>query len=308
MLGQKVDRVRTQMEVLRGTMRKNRDEYAKLNTEGDKLQKQFSATNRFMKAQVENYKLHGERVKASTHEYDRLKQAIKKTNDIRRTEQTRLKNVIDRFGEYSAEGQKQKAVLKELENQSKRYSNRLNEVGKSSKYLETRDKALRTSLGKTAQTLKNSRASLAELRNGLMSFGAGLTILTFPLKRAFSGSISSVVEWEEAFAQVRKTVNNASEKEFAQLDKDIMNMSRRIPETTTVIAETMGLASQLGVAKENLSGFTEVAIKMGVATNMSVEDASQAMARFANVTGMKQTNKNFEKLGSTIVNLGWLIA
>ena len=303
-LAKDVDRVRTQMQMLSANMRKNRDDFARLNVEGDKLRKQFSATNALMKAQVENYKLQGKHVKASVHEQNRLSEAIKKTNNLRRTEEQTLRNTVKRFGAYSTEATQQRLKIKELQNQTLRYSESLKEAGKSAKYFEVRDKAMRTSLGKTLNLLKVSRASLAELRNGLMSFGAGLTIMTFPLKRAFAGSIGSVVAWEEAFAQVRKTVNDASEKEFKQLDKDIMNMSKKIPESATLIAETMGLAAQLGVAKKNLSGFTEVAIQMGVATNMSVEDASQAMARFANVTGMEQTNKNFRKLGSTIVNLG----
>ena len=138
-----------------------------------------------------------------------------------------------------------------------------------------------------------------------MSIGAVATTMAYPMARAIGGSVRATVQWEEAFAQVRKTVNGATEKEFKQLDNSIMQMSKQIPETATNIAETMGLAAQLGIkGTKNLEGFTKVATQMGVATNMSIEDASTAMARFANVTGMKQSTENFEKLGSTIVNLG----
>jgi len=277
---------------------------SRVNTEGDKLRASFRATNQLEKQRVELLKLHNKHTDAAILEQQRYTNAIKQSEKIRRTELQTLREMKKQYGASGVAMDQQRSKIKQLEIEITKYRQAQRQAAEATQYMANKEKILQTSLGRTAQLLKQNRAFLAELRNGMMSFGAGLTIVTFPLRRAFTGSLGAVVEWEEAFAQVRKTVNDASEKEFKQLDADIMRMSKTIPESATLIAETMGLAAQLGVAKENLSGFTEVALQMGVATNMSVDDAASAMARFANVTGMEQTNKNFRKLGSTIVNLG----
>lgn len=303
-----VNRVRQEIAKLTIEMQKNKDAQAKQNIEGKKYRDNLRATNEYAKTHIERLKLQGRHVEAFKEEQRRLKNAIEQTNNILRTEEKVLEKVKNQFKENSAEVTKQRTKMEKLRLETDKYQNKLKEAGKSVEYFVARDRLMRTGLGKTLGAIKTNRAAIAEFRNAMLSFGAGATVLSLPLKRAFTGSIGAVVEWEDAFAQVRKTVNDATEKEFKQLDKDIMNMSKTIPESATLIAETMGLAAQLGVAKENLSGFTEVALQMGTATNLSVEEASQAMARFANVTGMEQTNKNFQRLGSAIVNLGGHVA
>ena len=109
------------------------------------------------------------------------------------------------------------------------------------------------------------------------------------------------VEWESAFAGVRKTVD-MTEEEFAALEETLLSMSTQIPLTAAEIAGIAEAAGQLGIKNENIEEFTRVMADLGVATNMSSEQAATALARLANVTGMAQ--EDFDRLGSTIVALG----
>lgn len=120
-------------------------------------------------------------------------------------------------------------------------------------------------------------------------------------------SIKVGSEFESAFAGVKKTVD-ATEEEYAKLREDILKMTRTIPEYASEIAGVMEIAGQLGIAKENLTDFTETMINLGVSTNMSAEDAATYLAKFANIVSMADYGEdgisNWERLGSVVVDLG----
>lgn len=136
----------------------------------------------------------------------------------------------------------------------------------------------------------------------LQKTGATLTkSVTLPIVGIGAAAFKSSVDFESAFAGVRKTVD-ATEEEFANLSDGIRNMSKELPASAAEIAGVAEAAGQLGIETGNILGFTRVMIDLGEATNMSAEEGAMALARFANITQMSQ--KDFDKLGSVIVDLG----
>lgn len=139
---------------------------------------------------------------------------------------------------------------------------------------------------------------------GKAAFGAvatAATVATVAVAAASAAAISVGKEFETAFAGVKKTVE-ATDAEYAKLKDDILEMSKSIPSSAVEIAGVMEIAGQLGIANANLTEFTETMIKLGVSTNLSATDAATALAKFANITQMDPSN--YERLGSTIVDLG----
>ena len=112
---------------------------------------------------------------------------------------------------------------------------------------------------------------------------------------------STGMEFESAFAGAKKTID-ATDEEIAQLREEIIAMSKEIPATTTEISAVAEAAGQLGIENENLVGFTRTMIDLGNSTNVAAEEAASSLAKFANITNMNQ--KNFDRLGATIVSLG----
>lgn len=109
------------------------------------------------------------------------------------------------------------------------------------------------------------------------------------------------LQFESAFAGVEKTVD-ATDAELQEFRDGIREMSTEIPQTASEIASVAEAAGQLGIKNDYLLGFTETMSNLGVATNMSATEAATSLARLANITQMPQ--ENFDRLGSTIVDLG----
>lgn len=130
----------------------------------------------------------------------------------------------------------------------------------------------------------------------LAAAGAGFSVSALAV-----GAIKAGISYESAFAGVKKTVN-ATDAELNEMSKGIEDMSLHIPKTAEELAHIAEGAGQLGIKKDAILGFTKVMAQMSDATNLSSEEASMSLAKFANITGMSQ--KNFSNLGSTIVALG----
>src|SRR5699024_3248960 len=93
------------------------------------------------------------------------------------------------------------------------------------------------------------------------------------------------------------------DKEYRDLERTVMQMSTRIPASFEEISGAMEIAGRLGIeGSDNIEKYAETVMMMGVATEMSAEDAADSMARFMNIMGTSQGD--VDRLGSTIVKLG----
>lgn len=141
-------------------------------------------------------------------------------------------------------------------------------------------------------------------RVGQQLSGIGESIskhVTLPLLAIGAGASKAAIDFESAFAGVRKTVD-ASEADLGRLSAGIRQMALEIPASAEEIAAVAEAAGQLGIKTENILGFTRTMIDLGEATNLTADQAATLLARFANVTGLPQ--EEFDRLGSTIVSLG----
>lgn len=147
-----------------------------------------------------------------------------------------------------------------------------------------------------------SIASFAATSQKLKDFGRSWTRnVTLPTVAVTALAGKAAVDWESAFAGVRKTVN-ATEKQYASMEKGIRSMSLHIPVAANELAGIAEAAGQLGIKRKAILGFTRTIADLGVATNLAGDEGATTLARFANITQMPQSQ--FDRLGSTIVALG----
>nr|DAI29337.1 MAG TPA: minor tail protein [Caudoviricetes sp.] len=220
-----------------------------------------------------------------------------------------------------------------LKQQSEHYNNLKSKIGDlSSASAKNKEDLLgaRNAMLQTATTLSDLRGRYADLTreiniqsskwtqvgNGLHSFGekmqnigskmqsVGSTLtkgLTVPLLAGAGVAVKSAIDYETAFAGVRKTVD-ATEGEYKKMSLAIREASKTMPASAADIARVAEAAGQLGIKKENIVEFSKTMIDLGESTNLTADEAATSMARFANIVQMPQSE--FRRLGSTIVDLG----
>ena len=153
-----------------------------------------------------------------------------------------------------------------------------------------------------AKGIAQIQKNLRKVGRDFQSVGKDLSVgLTAPIV-AFGGlAAKAAIDFESAFAGVRKTVNTSKEG-FKELENGILSMSKRLPASANNIAKVAENAGQLGIEKKNILAFSETMTRLADSTNISADEGSKLIAQFANFTNLPQTQ--FSNLGSAIVELG----
>lgn len=159
-----------------------------------------------------------------------------------------------------------------------------------------------------AQNLQNTGKRWKEV-------GEGIDTVTKPLQYAATalaaGGVASAkfaIDFEDNFANVKKTVDGTPEQ-LENIRQEIIDMTTvginghsAIPQTTAELTELAAAGGQLGITTDNIVDFTEVMAQMGSATNLVGEEGAATLARFQNVMGVGQNE--IRNIGSAIVDLG----
>lgn len=167
-------------------------------------------------------------------------------------------------------------------------------------------------VGSKVDSLKSDMFSLGDaIKANLISdaIKSGITFVIDGLEKmgkAVLGfgkdSLDAAVDFESAFAGVKKTVD-ATEEEYGQLSDWIKKASTDMAASQGEIAGAMEVAGQLGISGvDNLEKFTETMVMLGTSTNLSSEEAATALARIVNITG--ESTEDIDKLGAVVVALG----
>ncbi|WP_068325038.1 phage tail tape measure protein [Janibacter terrae] len=115
----------------------------------------------------------------------------------------------------------------------------------------------------------------------------------------------AAIGWESAWAGVTKTTDGTPEQ-MAQLEEGLRGLAKELPATHEELAAVAEAAGQLGVAREDILGFTETAVALGESTNLTADEAATSLAKFSNVMGTtsREGVQGYERLGATLVALG----
>lgn len=157
-----------------------------------------------------------------------------------------------------------------------------------------------TKFGKGAQEVGNKISQVGQTISG---FGSALTKgVTAPIVAGAGLVVKAAIDYESAFAGVKKTVDETATVSYQKLSDGIRQMAKELPASAVEIANVAEVAGQLGIKTEDILSFSRTMIDMGESTNLSAEEAATSIAKIANIMGL--TSDEYSRFGASVVDLG----
>ena len=203
------------------------------------------------------------------------KKLAKAVNDSHRALNTQTKSLSNLRKELNLTGRSLDDVKKKhkLLAEQSAVASRVNNIGKARSGVEFMESSL-------AEKGMGSMVALSTLGSSVMHYAET------PVKQA--------MQMEDAMAEIKKVVDFTSPDGLQKMQAALEKMSLSIPITAEGLAKITAAAGQAGIAEKDLIRFTETAAKMGVAFDISAEEAGEMMAKWR--SGMNLTQDQVESL------------
>lgn len=200
-----------------------------------------------------------------------------------------------KFDKAAAEIERENAKLAAMEGQLHRVKEALIAVGKENSFANR--------INKLGDSLIKGGDKIKSFGDNVSSFGGKLTTgLTAPLIASVGLVTKAAIDYESAFAGVKKTVDETATVSYQKLSDGIRQMAKELPASAVEIANVAEVAGQLGIKAEDILSFSRTMIDMGESTNLSAEEAATAIAKIANIMGL--TSDEYSRFGAAVVDLG----
>ena len=201
------------------------------------------------------------------------------------------------FGTVNKSLQQVGSTISNLEKQNKLLSTSIQTFGKQGKNVDSmRAKYAANAVAidrlRTAQERLN-RVEAARDRNMAKreAYKSGI-LETVALGATVVAPVKAAMDFESTMADIRKVVDFPEPDGLKKMGQTILDMSKRLPMTANDIGKIVAAGGQSGIATKELTAFAESAIKMGVAFDITADEAGQAMAEMRAAFRMTQPQVN----------------
>ena len=247
----------------------------------------FKAAKAEIRSMTAAYKESEERTKALGREFDAAKKDATSLKNTLSSQQTALQGV----------------------------RTSLAEAGISTKNFAESQRAAQEALQKTIDKEKaaiahrEKMAGLREKKQGASEkFSAAkgnfieATLMAGAIAAPLIESTQEAIKFESVMADVRKVVDFDTPEQFKAMSGDILKLSTELPMAAEGIAKIVAAGGQSGIAREDLLAFAESATKMGIAFDITADQAGDMMAKWR--TAFKMNQEEVVALADKINYLG----
>lgn len=191
--------------------------------------------------------------------------------------------------------------IKETSDSLSQYETRLKEAGVDTNNLSKESARLAEEVEKarTAQEKAAARMAAQERNNEAISktkkeLAGVIGVATAVGTALYAGPVKSAMTFESSMADVAKVVDGLRDSsgaltpEYAKMKSEILDLTKTIPMTANELTEIAAAAGQAGIARNEISKFTEDAAKMGIAFDVTADQAGDYMAKWRTSFGLTQ--------------------
>jgi TP901 family phage tail tape measure protein len=117
---------------------------------------------------------------------------------------------------------------------------------------------------------------------------SGTAMKTAVLAAPLVGATKAAMAFESEMAEIRKVVDFDTPEQFKQMGQDILDLSTKMPMAASGIAKIVAAGGQAGIARQDLMQFAQDAVKMGVAFDITADQAGDMMAKWRSAFNLNQ--------------------
>lgn len=168
-----------------------------------------------------------------------------------------------------------------LSEENERLSKTYDKVKKSQEDLAKVNAALE----KNAAAISATKRQIATVAGAAVALGAAI----------YAGPVKASMDFESAMSDVSKVVDGLKDSKTGKLTQEyykmrdaILDLSTKIPLTAKELTQIAASAGQAGIARNEIVKFSEDAAKMGVAFDVSADQAGDWMAKWRTSFSMSQ--------------------
>jgi len=140
-----------------------------------------------------------------------------------------------------------------------------------------RARGISAALGGIDRSVRRSGAPLLGMVGRLAAFGGAYLGVT----KGMSGTVGAAIEFESAFANVRKVLDGTPEQ-LENVRRSVIGMSKELPISASGIAEIYAAAGQANIPIQEINKFAEMVAKVSTAWEVPVAETGQALAEIKN--------------------------
>ena len=295
-----------QFMTLKRAIQDNSSSLAEARARAAALASQFKVSEQetaALKARVDQAKESLERMKGTltSATYKAAKAEIKSLSAAYRESEERTKALGKDFEEAKNKAVSLKNTLSNQQIALQGVRTSLSEAGISTKNFAESQRAAQEALQKTIDKEKEAvahrekMAGLREKRQGASDkFSAAkgnfieATLMAGAIAAPLIEATHEAIQFESVMADVKKVVDFDTPEQFKAMSGDILKLSTELPMAAEGIAQIVAAGGQSGIAREDLLAFAESATKMGIAFDITADQAGDMMAKWRTAFKMNQ--------------------